>query len=323
MRARPFLPDDAARWDEFCARAHGATFLHSRRYLSYHSDRFVDHSIVIEDGGEWLGVIPAARHPVEHDKVVSHPGITYGGVLHQGRLRGAQMLAALGVAAALWRAAGFSLLQYKAMPHIYQRAPAQEDLYALFRAGARRYRCDLSSCIDLQHRLPVSERRRRARAKAVRAGVQITAGNEHLGALWDVLADNLRRKHRTRPVHALEEITTLATRFPDRLRVIAALVGGKTAAGILLYLTDTVAHAQYSASSELGREVNALDLVFESAIEESRLAGKRYFDFGISTENQGHALNEGLNRFKNEFGAGGVVHEFYEWDLRRNDDAVE
>ena len=63
--------------------------------------------------------------------------------------------------------------------------------------------------------------------------------------------------------------------------------------------------------------------MLESAIVESQRDGKRYFDFGISTENQGHALNEGLNRFKNEFGAGGVAHEFYEWDLRRNDDAIE
>lgn len=323
MKARLFLPGDAARWDEFCARAHGATFLHSRRYLSYHSDRFVDQSIVFETGGDWLGIIPAARHPAEPDVVVSHPGLTYGGVLHHGRLRGGEMLVALGSAATLWHAAGFARLQYKAVPHIYQRAPAQEDLYALFRAGARRYRCDLSSCIDMQHRLPASDRRRRARAKALRAGAQITAGNEHLPALWEVLEENLRRKHHTQPVHTLAEITTLATRFPDRLRVIAALVGGKLEAGILLFLTDTVAHAQYIASSERGHEINALDVVFESAIEESRLGGKRYFDFGISTEDQGHALNEGLNRFKNEFGSGGVAHEFYEWDLRRSYDAIE
>ena len=323
MKARLFLPDDAARWVEFCARAHGATFLHSRRFLSYHQDRFDDRSIVIEDDGGWLGVIPAARHPAEHDVVVSHPGITYGGILHHGRLRGGEMLAALGAAATLWHAAGFSRLQYKAVPYIYQRAPAQEDLYALFRAGARRYRCDLSSCIDLHHRLPVSERRGRARAKALRAGAQITAGNQHMRALWDLLEDNLRRRHRTQPVHTLAEITTLATRFPDRLRVIVALVDGKIEAGILLFLTDRVAHAQYIASSERGHEVNALDPVLESAIEESRLDGRRYFDFGISTENQGRALNEGLNRFKNEFGAGGVAHEFYEWDLGRNDDAIE
>jgi hypothetical protein len=37
---------------------------------------------------------------------------------------------------------------------------------------------------------------------------------------------------------------------------------------------------------------------------------------GISTEQQGTVLNDGLYRFKSEFGGGGVVHEFFEIDLR-------
>ncbi|HTJ93777.1 MAG TPA: GNAT family N-acetyltransferase [Pararobbsia sp.] len=323
MKARFFLPNDASQWDDFCARSYGATFLHSRLFLSYHGDRFVDRSIVIEDDGNWLGVIPAAQHPAEHDVVVSHPGITYGGVLHHGQLRGAKMLSALDAAATLWHSAGFARLQYKAVPHIYQVAPAQEDLYALFRAGAIRYRCDLSSCIDLRHRLSVSDRRIRAQKKAQRAGVRVTTGNEHLDAVWRVLEENLQRRHGTKPVHTIDEITTLAVRFPDQIRVTAATLGDEVAAGVVVFLSDTVAHAQYIASSEAGNDVNALDLVFESVIEQSQLAGKRYFDFGVSTENQGHTLNEGLNRFKNEFGAGGVAYEFYEWNLKGNDHAIE
>jgi lipid II:glycine glycyltransferase (peptidoglycan interpeptide bridge formation enzyme) len=45
--------------------------------------------------------------------------------------------------------------------------------------------------------------------------------------------------------------------------------------------------------------------------------GARYFDFGISNEQEGRILNEGLYRFKVSFGAGGVVHEFYEVELER------
>ena len=43
--------------------------------------------------------------------------------------------------------------------------------------------------------------------------------------------------------------------------------------------------------------------------------GLQDFDFGISTEAEGMILNEGLYRFKSEFGGGGVVHEFYEMRL--------
>ncbi|MEX3956109.1 GNAT family N-acetyltransferase [Trinickia sp. EG282A] len=323
MRARFFQADDALRWDDFCARCHGATFLHSYRFLSYHGDRFADRSIIIEDGEDWLGVIPAARHPFDEDVVVSHPGVTYGGMLHDGRLRGVQMIAALDAAAGLWRSAGFKQLRYKCVPHIYQAAPAQDDLYALFRVGAVRYRCDLSSCIDLRHRLPVSGRRLRAQKKASRAGILVTRGNERLPEFWAVLEENLLRKHSAKPVHTLDEIEMLAERFPDRIRLMAATLNGNVEAGIVLFLSETVAHAQYIASSEPGYEVNALDAVFEESIEQSRMAGKRFFDFGISTEDDGRVLNEGLNQFKNEFGAGGVVYEFYQWDLRGNDNGAE
>jgi hypothetical protein len=316
MQARFFEADDAGSWDSFCRGAHGATFLHSRAFLSYHGARFVDRSVVIGRDGEWLGVIPAAGHPADPSTVVSHPGATYGGIVHRGRLRGAHMLDALDAARALWASAGYERLLYKAVPHIYQAAPAQEDIYALFRAGAVRYRVDLSSCIDLQYRLPVSERRQRGKRKAQRAGVQVVQGRGHLAALWPVLANNLMRNHGVAPVHTLDEITLLADRFPEHIHVMAALVDGVVEAGVVLFFGQTVAHAQYIASSETGYAVNALDLLFEEAIGHGARSGKRYFDFGISTEDGGRILNEGLAQFKNEFGAGGVVHEFYELNLK-------
>jgi hypothetical protein len=315
MDARFFEPDDAAQWDRFCETSHGSTFLHSRRFLSYHGERFVDRSIIFEEAGRWVGIVPAAQHPALRDVIVSHPGITYGGVLHQGRLRGASMLLAFDAAAARWRAAGYARLQYKAIPPIYQRAPAQEDLYALFRLGASRYRCDLSSCIDLRHRLAISERRKRAQKKAQSAGIRIDTGGAHLPALWHVLADNLQRRHAAKPVHSFDEISTLAARFPGNIAVNVALSGTQVLAGVVLFLSDTVVHAQYIASSEAGFDTCALDLVMEHAIAQSAAADKRYFDFGISTEDQGRVLNEGLNQFKNEFGAGGVAYEFYEWNM--------
>jgi hypothetical protein len=43
--------------------------------------------------------------------------------------------------------------------------------------------------------------------------------------------------------------------------------------------------------------------------------GARYFDFGVSNEQEGRILNEGLYRFKTSFGAGGVAQEFYKVEL--------
>lgn len=316
LQLRPYEPADADAWDAFCAAAHQATFLHSRRFLSYHGDRFRDRSLILADGGNWAAVFPAAAQPGDDRCVVSHPGITYGGILHQAGLAGERVLDALSMICRHYAAQGYERLIYKATPWFYHMTPAQDDLYALFRLGVRRVRCDLSSTIDLQRRRPVRERRRRSLKKALRSGVEVREGNEFLPAFWQVVTDNLKQKHQTSPVHTLAEATMLAERFPDNIRCVVGLTADDVIAGVLLFTTPVVAHAQYIASSAAGYEISALDAVFEHCIEEAVSDGKRWFDFGISTESSGLVLNDGLYRFKSEFGGGGTVHEFFEIDLR-------
>jgi len=75
---------------------------------------------------------------------------------------------------------------------------------------------------------------------------------------------------------------------------------------------------QYLACSPFGREVGALDYLLDVLVGEIYI-DKKYFDFGISTENDGRKLNEGLIAQKEGFGARGFVHDFYKWDLRNLD----
>lgn len=313
---RSFEPSDAEEWDTFCEATHQATFLHTRRFLGYHGDRFQDQSLILEEDGRWVGLFPAALHPNDALCVVSHPGITYGGLLHSGGLRGEQMIMALSAIQRHYAALGYAKLNYKVVPSFYHQAPTQDDLYALFRLGASRTRCDLSSTIDLLRRLRVSERRRRSLKKALKMGVQVCEGQEYLPALWQVVADNLARKHETSPVHSLAEMSLLIDRFPENIRCVCGLLNDVVVAGVLLFSTPLVDHAQYIASSESGYETSALDAVFEHCIVSATTVGKRWFDFGISTENAGMLLNDSLYRFKSEFGGGGFVHEFYELDLQ-------
>lgn len=322
LQIRPYQFTDADAWDEFCVAAPQATFLHTRRFLSYHGERFQDLSLIIEEEGRRVGLFPAALHPVDTLCVVSHPGITYGGILHQGGLRGERMVAALSMICGFYAERGFVKLIYKAVPWFYCISPAQDDVYALFRIDAKRSRCDLSSTIDLQHRLPISERRKRSLKKSLRAGVEIRDGIEFLPAFWEVVSDNLRRKHQTFPVHSLDEVALLAERFPWNIRCIVALYADEVVAGVLVFATSVADHAQYIASSEIGYEISALDAVFEHCIANALNDGKRWFDFGISTENAGLLLNEGLYRFKSEFGGGGAVHEFYEVNLQGSKDGA-
>lgn len=310
----PFEPSLSTVWDTFCSSAINATLLHTRAFLSYHGDRFEDASVLIYDNDQLVGVLPAARDLAPAGTVTSHPGATYGGVVHQGWLSGERMLAAFQSLRAHYAAKGFGTLRYKALPCIYASVPAQDDLYALFRLGAARVRCDLSSTIDLASRRELSERRKRGIRKSAKL-VRIDSDRSHLAALWHVLADNLARKHGAKPVHSLGELELLMSRFPDQIRTVAAVIDGAVEAGLVLFNSGRVWHAQYIAASEAGYGASALDAVFAAAIDDAGAAGARYFDFGISTENGGTVLNEGLYRFKSEFGGGGIAYEFYDLAL--------
>lgn len=317
LSVRSYQPEDAALWDAFCKDSLQATFLHTRRFLSYHGERFVDRSLILEMDGKLAGLFPAAVNPLDATHVVSHPGITYGGILHQGRLRGEQMVNALNVIQLHYASLGLRKLSYKVVPSIYHKVPAQDDSYGLFRLGALRTRCDLSSAIDLSQPVSSNERRSRGLKKAIKAGVTVTEDSRHLPALWDVLIDNLHRRHGVSPVHNIREINLLKDYFPENIQCICGVIDNRVVAGILLFVTATTYHAQYIASSEAGYEISALDAVFNHAIASAQMNGKRWFDFGISTESMGLILNEGLYRFKSEFGSGGVVQEFFELDLLR------
>ena len=75
-----------------------------------------------------------------------------------------------------------------------------------------------------------------------------------------------------------------------------------------------IAHAQYIASTDDGREACAVDGIVEHLLTDV-YRQKRYFDFGISTESAGRHLNSGLIANKETYGARCTVYDTYEITL--------
>lgn len=311
----PYSKVHYAQWDSFCSGAVNGTFLHTRRFLSYHGGRFKDLSVLIMESDNVVGLFPVAESASDPMMVVSHPGITYGGVVHRGRLIGTRMIEAIKALCQYYKKAGYHRLQYKSVPYIYTAIPSQDDLYALFRLGARRIRCDLSCTIDIANRQPISERRKRGLKKAHKV-VSLSNDQRLLGELWEIIAQNLTRKYDTQPVHSLNELQKLLDDFPDNISIRCALLEDRVEAGVVFFNMPLIWHAQYIAASERAYDVSALDAVFNGTITDAQHAGIRYLDFGTSNEQAGLVLNDGLYKFKSEFGGRGVAHEYYEVDLK-------
>jgi len=307
---RPFEPYLGSLWDAVVRRSKNGNFLHLREYFDYHSHRYVDSSLLVYKRDKAVAVFPCNR---VHDQIISYGGLTYAGLIYEASLHAVDVLEIFTQICEYFRRVGLLTLTYKPVPHIFHRYPAEEDLYALFRLGARLVRRDLSTVISLSNRLRLTDSRKNTIRKAERSSLVVREGR-FLFEFHELLTEALR-KYGTSPVHSLEELEFLQSRFPEQLRLFGTFSPiGQLFAGVLIYDFGHVVHTQYLAASECGKQLGALDLLLASIIEEVSLK-RQYFSFGISTEQGGQYLNEGLVFQKEGFGGRAVVHDFYELDL--------
>lgn len=302
----------ADEWNRFVTVSKNGTFLFDRRYMDYHQDRFRDHSLLFYCNGRLLAVLPAHA---DGDTLYSHRGLTYGGLLMSDQLTIAKTMTLFREMNDLLRAEGFRHVCYKAIPWIYHRLSAEEDLYALYHeCKARIVARDYSTNIFLGANLRWERVRRRGIARAQRAGLQVEISDSY-GDFWRVLADNLSTKYGVRPVHSLAEIELLHQRFPENIVLYQAVRDGEVLAGVVLYVCGRVVHAQYSSATPEGKQLGAIDLIYDRIMHHD-YKDYPYFDFGRSTENaDGSGLNETLVFQKEGFGARGLCYDIYEWDL--------
>ncbi len=300
-RACDYRPEHAQAWNAFVRNARNGVFLFERGYLDYHADRFADASLMLWRGAELRALLPAHRLG---DDIVSHGGLSFGGLVLHASTGAQETLDLFELLTDALRDRDASRLIYKPVPHLFHRQPAEDDLYALHRLGARTMRVDLSTTIDLARRPALAKGRRHALAKARRAGIEVRASDD-LAAYWALLGEVLGERHGTAPTHTLAEITLLALRF-SQIRCFGAYAGEALLAGAVVYRYDGVLHTQYLASSAAGREVGALDAVIAHLIDDAA-DGCRWLSFGVSTTDMGRELNAGLVAQKEMFGGRSTV----------------
>lgn len=185
LSVHEYASSDREHWNRFVERSKNGTFLFDRNYMDYHADRFEDRSVIVKNGDRTLALFPANK--IE-DRIYSHQGLTYGGLIVDERMTTPTAIDVLNAVTDHFRQGAAQDLYYKTVPHIYHRLPAEEDRYALFRAGATLYRRDVLSVVTPGSPGPVQTRRKRSREKATRSGV-----TPHESSDWQAFWEALRR----------------------------------------------------------------------------------------------------------------------------------
>lgn len=299
--------DHKAQWDEFVHKSKNGTFLFLRDYMDYHADRFRDHSLMFLQEENVVAMLPASER--EDGALVSHGGLTYGGLIMGQECTGLTVCHIFEALLSYMQQAGIKQCIYKAIPYIYHRYPAQEDLYALTKVcHAALIDRKISEVLDFSHPLPIRERRQRYIRAARRKGIEITESQD-MAAFWPILCETLQRKYGANPVHTLQEMQMLHDRFPDNIHLLLAEKEGNALSGAVLYVTDTCVHAQYLCSSVEGDVWRCNEVMTDHIF--SHYAHLRYFDYGTSADEGPYDVNETLLSSKEGYGCRAVMYDTY------------
>lgn len=297
----PYTAKCEQSWNSFVKENH-FHFMFLRSYMEYHSDRFVDQSWMVFDDDELIGIVPANK---EGEVLVSHRGLTFGGILVSSELSCSKRISCYEWIFEFLRSVDVDTFLIKIPPSIYFDFDPILS-YALWRGSAWMHEQQITLATKKSSIDNWSTRRKRGLRKAKRKNVEVQVATDFKPFWNDVLIPVLRRYHQTAPTHSLAEIQSLASKHDDILQVEATM-NGQAVAGITLYRTPTVIHAQYIASNEVGRSVGALEAVVEFCLL-NLVTDEQWFNFGSVNESGGLVVNSGLLDWKEEFAAIPFLH---------------
>ncbi len=305
---KQYQESDYINWNAFIGQAKNANFLFHRDFMEYHKERFEDFSLMVFEDKKLVAVLPANKAGAI---VFSHQGLTYGGLVCNEQSKLTTVINTFRSVLLFLNENKIEKLHVKTIPSIYHTKPAEEIQYALFLAEAKLVRRDSLSVIDLSQKNNFSKIRKRGIQKGILNGL-IIKEEEVFESFWnEILIPNLNERHDAEPVHSFAEMNLLKNNFPKNIRQFNVYFNDKIVAGTTVFESETVAHCQYISKYEKDENLGSLDFLYHFLITEV-FADKRFFDFGISNEDQGRKLNEGLSYWKESFGASTIVHDFYE-----------
>lgn len=308
LNIQPYSVEKKAVWNTFVKQSKNGTFLFERDFMEYHSDRFQDFSLLVYEGEKLLAILPANQM---EDKVFSHQGLTYGGFILSKKIKFEKVLVVFQAVLKYLNEKKIGNLQLKLIPKIYQTYPADELDYLLFLVKAKRTRCDISSSIALNNPISTQSNRVEGVKKAIKNRLVIKKEKEYEIFWKKILIPNLASKHDSKPVHTSAEIKLLAGYFPKNIHQFNVYKENEIVGGATIFESEHVAHVQYISANNQKQALGTLDYLFHQLITED-FKHKKYFDFGISNEEQGLKVNKGLLYWKECFGARSVIHEFYD-----------
>ncbi|WP_282031342.1 GNAT family N-acetyltransferase [Winogradskyella eximia] len=302
-----YKSSDKELWNDFALKSNQDTFLFQRDFMDYHNHIFQDFSLMVYKKRKLLALLPAN---LVEQSLYSHQGLTYGSLIYSKGFKTIDFIHVFKAILEFLDQKRITSLTIKELPTIYLHNESNNSLsYLLFKLKAELLRTDLHSVVNMKYRA-YSNSRKEGVKRAVKSNLRVEE-SQTLELFWNsILIPNLEIKHQVKPVHSLEEITLLKSRFPNNIRQFNVFYKDKIVGGTTIIETQNVAHCQYISGNQDKNELGSLDFLHHYLIEHV-FANKPYFDFGTSNIHLGQQINEGLLFWKEGFGARSIPQGFY------------
>ncbi|MCA0132861.1 FemAB family protein [Winogradskyella alexanderae] len=278
--------------------------------MDYHSDRFEDFSLMIYMGNSLIGLLPAN---LKDNTLYSHQGLTYGGLFLESNYSIDSIFIALRDYLIEFE---IEYLKIRSLPVIYQSANSKRVTNYLQGISSILYHSNKVLAIDYSLPLNIHKTKLKHYRKNHIKGFEIREESS-FESFWNrVLIPRLKSRHNTSPVHTLNEITLLKSRFIEQIKQYNIYLKGEILAGITIFDKGHVVKSQYGATNDLGENQRALEYLFIELIYKYKTEGKRYFSMGtVMDDAYPEGYNVGLMRQKIELGCKEYQQDYYEIKL--------
>ena len=320
---KKYSEEYGSKWDAFIEKESvNGTFLHTRRFLNYHpKGRFKDVSYMVFDkGGNIVAVCPACEREDNGKKVFfSHGGSTYGGLVFSKRVYAAHKV--IGIMELLENElkGNFDKVVFKITPTIFSKEPSDLLEYALYYKGYAASD-ELNSYIDYgdydDNILSNFAQGKRTNVNnCLKRGLilkSLETENE-ITEFYAILCETLD-KYGKKPVHTATELLEFKNeRLKDECGFFGAYLGEKMIAGSMMFYfkNANVAHTQYLCAMHEYDTLSPMTFMYYAMIKSAKEQGYGKISFGISTEDDGRYINEGLTKSKESFGGKHSVNRIY------------
>ena len=303
MEIKKFTLDYTDKWDDFVNNySLNGTIYHTRKFLNYHNEKFIDTSILIYNNNNLVCVVPCC---LSNGINFSHKGATYGGpVLTKNKLYVHEIENIINMIFDYYD----NKFECRMANDIYFEEPINMLYYMI--GKKLNIKLELSWYIKSGTNLIENITNKRNKDNLIKMSQNpnykfySTTDTYDYMMYYDILKKNLVTNHNSNPTHTLEEFIHIKDilGYKQELFIVKNIIDNIILAGVyVIKVTDICWYTFYITRNIDIKNSGIMVIYIMNQISEiAKENNIKYVDYGISTENTGMILNIGLSEFKND-----------------------